>query len=437
MPRTGSDDAKEQVKARLNLVEVVRQRVPLRKQGREWVGLCPFHQEKTPSFSVNEGKQSWYCFGCSRGGDLFSFVQEYEKVDFRQALEMLAEQAGVELQERTSAERRRSEQRKRLLSLLALAQRYYDYVLHQAPAGKPGLDLLERRQVSTEITKTFGLGYAPGGQSLATYLRRRGHNPYDAIAAGLVRRDGEDFFQQRVVIPIRDESGRPLAFTGRTISADEPRKYLNTPETPIYVKGRVLFALDLARRSIEEQGCATVVEGQFDVIAAHEHGVTTAVASSGTALTEEQLRLLRRFTDDLVLVFDNDRAGRSAAGKAVRLAVEQGMRTRVLRLPGGVKDPDEFLRQGGQWEDALQTAREGMEQRMRDAMEGLDVTRPDQLARAVAAVQAVLDDVSEPAIWERYKELAKQLLEIDPRQDPFRRRGGRRRAAGAPPDKPS
>ena len=429
-PPVGSDDAKEQIRNRLNLVDVVRQRVPLRKQGREWVGLCPFHQEKTPSFSVNEGKQSWYCFGCGRGGDLFSFVEEYEKVEFRQALEMLAEQAGVELRERSGAERQRSELRKRLLGLLALAQRYYDYVLHETPAGAPGRKLLEERGVSTEIARTFGLGYAPGGQSLAGYLRRRRHDQRDAIEAGLVRRDGQDFFQQRVLIPIRDESGRPLAFTGRTITAGEPRKYVNTPATPIYDKSRVLFGLDLARRSIEEQGFATVMEGQFDVIAAHEFGVTTAVASSGTALTQEQVRILHRFTDDVVLVFDNDRAGRAATDKAVRVALDAGMRTRVLRLDGEAKDPDEFLRQGGDWESRLRAAREGMEQRIRDTTEGLDLSRPDHLQRAIASVQRLLDEVSEPAVWEGYKELSKQILSIGARQEPFRRRPPRR--GGAP-----
>ncbi len=425
-PPVGSDDAKEQIRLRLNLVDVVRQRVPLRKQGREWVGLCPFHQEKTPSFSVNEGKQSWYCFGCGRGGDLFSFVEEYEKVEFRQALEMLAEQAGVELRERSTAERQRSELRKRLLGLVALAQRYYDYVLHQAPAGALGRKLLEERGVSTEVAQTFGLGYAPGGQSLAGYLRRKGHDQRDAVEAGLVRRDGQDFFQQRVLIPIRDESGRPLGFTGRTIAAGDPRKYVNTPATPIYDKSRVLFGLDLARRAIEERGMATVMEGQFDVIAAHQFGVTTAVASSGTALTQEQARILRRFTDDVVLVFDNDRAGRAATGKAVRVALEAGMRTRVLRLEGEAKDPDEFLRQGGDWEARLRAAREGMEQRMRDAVEGLDPSRPDQLRRAITTVQQLLDEVSEPAVWEGYKELAKQILGVDARQEPFRPRSQRR-----------
>jgi DNA primase catalytic core len=435
-PLVGSDDAKEQIRNRLNLVDVVRQRVPLRKQGREWVGLCPFHQEKTPSFSVNEGKQSWYCFGCGRGGDLFSFVVEYEKVDFRRALEMLAEQAGVELRERTSAERQRSELKKRLLALVALAQRYYDYVLHQTPAGAPGRELLAARGVSTEVAKTFGLGYAPGGQSLAGYLRRRGHDQRDSIEAGLVRRDGQDFFQQRVLIPIRDEAGHPLAFTGRTIAADEPRKYINTAATPIYDKGRVLFGLDLARRPIEDRGLATVMEGQFDVIAAHEFGITTAIASSGTALTQEQVRLLRRFTDDVVLVFDNDRAGRAATDKAVRLALEAGMGTRVLRLTGDAKDPDEFLRQGGDWEARLRAAREGMEQRMRDAIDGLDLGRPDQLQRAIGAVQRLLDEVSEPSVWERYKELAKQILEIDARQEPFRRRSPSRSTGPAADDDP-
>src|SRR5215469_2458009 len=251
-----SEDARDQVRSRLNLVEVVQQHVRLRKQGRELWGLCPFHQEHTPSFHVNEQKQSWYCFSCQKGGDLFTFVELIEKTDFPGALRILAEQAGVELPERGGAAQERAQLRRRLVELNRLAVQYYEYVLRSIPAGQPGRDLLERRQVGEDTARRFGLGYAPGGASFTTFLRKRGHSISDAVAAGLVRRGGQDFFQQRLVVPIRDERGQPLAFTGRTVREDEPRKYVNTPETPAYVKGRVLFGLDQARDGMGERGQA-------------------------------------------------------------------------------------------------------------------------------------------------------------------------------------
>src|SRR5205807_4691226 len=232
--------------ARLNLLDVVQQHVRLRKAGREWAGLCPFHDEKTPSFSVNEQLQSWYCFGCQRGGDVFKFVELREKVTFPEALRILAEMAGVEMPERSGHDQARTRLKRRILELNALAVQYYEYVLHTTAAGEAGRTLLEKRGVGEHTARRFGLGYAPGGDNFASYRARRQRSLADAEAAGLVRR-GQDFFQQRLVVPIRDERGQTLAFTGRTVLSDEVRKYVNTPETPAYFKGRVLFALDLAR----------------------------------------------------------------------------------------------------------------------------------------------------------------------------------------------
>ncbi|HET7876470.1 MAG TPA: DNA primase, partial [Methylomirabilota bacterium] len=385
------EEARDQIRLRLNLVDVVQQHVRLRKQGREHVGLCPFHQEKTPSFSVNEQKQSWYCFGCQKGGDLFDFVEQVEKVDFPGALRILAEMAGVELPERDGGRgQERAQLRRRVLELNRLAAQYYEYVLHQLPAGESGRDLLARRQVGEVTARRFGLGYAPGGGSLASFLRKRGHSMADALAGGLLRRDGQDYFQQRLVVPIRDERGQVVAFTGRTVLTEEVRKYVNSPESPAYVKGRVLFALDLARQEVESRGHAVLMEGQFDVILAHQFGVGHAVASSGTALTAEQLQLLRRFTDEVVLMFDSDRAGRAAAEKAIELAQEQQVRTRVARLTGGAKDPDEFFRAGGSWEAVLGEARPGWEVMIRDRLEGLNAHQPADRELGIRRIRDVL-----------------------------------------------
>jgi DNA primase len=424
------DDAKEQVKARLNLVDLVSQHVRLRKQGREHVGLCPFHQEKTPSLWVNEQNQSWYCFGCQKGGDIIKWQQEIEKTDFRGALQSLAELAGVELAEERGADRERNALRKRIVEMNGLAARYYEYVLWGTEAGQPGRELLAKRDVSEEVARSFGLGYAPAGAGFAAYLRRRGRTIADAQAAGLVRRDSSDFFSERVMIPIRDERGQPLAFTGRTVRPDEQRKYVNSPETPAYVKGRVLFALDVAREGIREKGHSVLMEGQFDVIVAHGFGITNAVAASGTALTEEQVKLLKRFTEEVVLVFDNDRAGRSATFAAIEKAAEGGLRTRAGLVTGGAKDPDEFLRGGGDWDGVLRAAQPGWEFWIRDSISELNTHRPDQLDVALRRVDEILAKIADPAVRDQYRALVPQWIDADPAV--LMRRLGTARPAGRP-----
>lgn len=415
MPLPRSDDTLDQVRSRLNLVEVVQEHIRLRKRGRELWGLCPFHQEKTPSFHVNEQKQSWFCFGCQKGGDMFEFVKLIEKTDFPGALRILAEMAGVDLPERGAGGQQRSQLKRRLIELNRLAGQYYEYVLHELPAGEPGRQLLAKRDVGEATARRFGLGYAPGGANLAAFLRKRGQSTADAIAGGLVRRSGEDFFQQRLVVPIRNERGQVVAFTGRTVLPGEVRKYVNTAETPAYSKGRVLFALDLAKAEIGSRSYAVLMEGQFDVIVAHQVGVTNAIASSGTALTGDQLTLLRRFTDDVVLMFDNDRAGRAAAAKAIQVAQEHQVRTRVARIAGDAKDPDEFLRSGGSWEEVLREARPGWEVMIRDAIQGLNSHSPADREVGIRRVREVLALIKDPAERDTYAEVAGRLFDIEPR----------------------
>src|SRR3982074_341935 len=245
------------------------------------------------------------------------------------------------------------------------------------PAGEKGRALLEARLVSEETARRFQLGFAPPGRGFAEYLRAKKMSLQDAKEAGLMRYDGTDFFAERLVIPIRDERGQPLAFTARTVRADEQRKYINSPDTPAYIKGRVIFGLDLAKDEIAKRGHAVLMEGQFDVITAHHHGVTNAVASSGTALTDDQVRLIKRFTDELLLVFDAGRAGRAAAFKAIELASGHQMRTRVATVTPPAKDPDEFLRAAGaqapeRWEELAAAAPSGWEFWIKDSLAGLN-----------------------------------------------------------------
>jgi DNA primase len=409
------DDAFAEVKARVDLVKVVQEHVRLTKRNRDLWGLCPFHQEDSPSFKVDPQRQSWYCFGCERHGDVFTFVELIEKTDKRGALQMLAERVGVELQQLSPEQRERADARKRILAMLKLASQYYEYVLWSIPAGEPGRRLLEQRQVSEETARRFQLGYAPAGRGFAEYLRAKKRSLSDAQAAGLMRRDGADFFAERLVIPIRDERGQPLAFTARTVRADEQRKYINSPETPAYVKGRVIFGLDLAREEITKRGHAVLMEGQFDVITAHQFGVVNAVASSGTALTEDQVRLLKRFTDELLLVFDADRAGRSAARKAAVLVAGLGMRTRVATMPDGL-DPDEFLRSAApdanaRWEALAAKAPSGFEAGLAEDVAGLNPSNPNSVEAVAGKIRDFINQF--PAgLREGYAEIGERRTGI-------------------------
>ncbi|HVD47858.1 MAG TPA: DNA primase [Candidatus Limnocylindria bacterium] len=418
MPTSTSDDAFAEVKAKVDLVKVVQEHVRLTKRNKDLWGLCPFHQEDSPSFKVNPQMQSWYCFGCERSGDVFTFVELIEKTDKRGALQMLAERAGVELKKLSPEQKERSDSRKRLLAMLKLAAQYYEYVLWSTPAGEVGRRLLGDRDVGEETARRFQLGYAPAGRGFAEYLRAKKRSLADAQEAGLIRRDGSDFFAQRLVIPIRDERGQPLAFTARTVRADEPRKYINSPETPAYIKGRVIFGLDLARDEIATRGHAVLMEGQFDVITAHQFGINNAVASSGTALTDDQVRLLKRFTDELLLVFDSDRAGRSAAFKAVELGAAHQMRTRVATITGA-KDPDEFLRAAGaeaakRWEELAAGAPSGWEFWIKDALTGLNTGNPNHLEQAASRAREVLERIPDLAVRESYRERAAGWIGVQP-----------------------
>jgi DNA primase len=438
VPTTATDDAFAEVKARVDLVKVVQEHLRLTKRNKELWGLCPFHQEDSPSFKVNPQTQTWYCFGCLRHGDVFTFVELIEKTDKRGSLQMLAERAGVELKKLSPEQKERSDSRKRLLAMLKLAAQYYEYVLWSTPAGEPGRRLLTDRAVGEETARRFQLGYAPAGRGVADYHRAKKRSLADAQEAGLTRRDGSDFFSERVVIPIRDERGQPLAFTARTVRTDEQRKYINSPETPAYVKGRVIFGLDLARDEITRRGHAVLMEGQFDVITAHQFGLQNAVASSGTALTDEQVRLLKRFTDELLLVFDADRAGRSAAFKAVELAAAHQMRTRVATVTGA-KDPDEFLRAAGaeasrRWEELVENAPSGWEYWIKDALTGLNTGNPNQLELAASRVREVLERIPDPAVRDTYRERAAGWIGVQPHllvsQPPTARGMGAGKGAG-------
>jgi DNA primase len=345
-------DAVAEVKLRLDIVEVIGGYVTLHRAGRELTGLCPFHAEKTPSFSVNPERQVWHCHGCGAGGDLFGFIQQIERIDFRHALEMLADRAGVELESGPRADRGAGRRRRRSIELNGKAQLYYAHVLWESPAGERGRSLLRDRGVDDVLARRFGVGFAPAGgageDALTRYLTSKvGAGVEELVEAGLTHppRGGRahDRFRDRVVFPIRDERGEVLGFGARALGDAKP-KYLNSPDSVAYHKSAAIFGIDLARTAIAGKRAAVIVEGYFDVMAAHAAGIEHTVASSGTALTREQVHSLGRMAETLILCFDGDDAGRGATTKAVDVIAAEGVQARICRLPAAFKDPDELVR---------------------------------------------------------------------------------------------
>lgn len=435
-------DAVAEIKARVDIVDVVGDHVPLRRAGREHTGLCPFHGERTPSFTVSQDKQVWYCHGCGQGGDVISFVMRLEHADFRQALETLAERAGVELDRGTpGGGRGAARHRRRVLELQARAQSFFEHVLWSTEAGAEGRQLLARRGVPEELARRFGLGFAPAGgpgeDALVRYLTRRaGASNGEIVDAGLAHpargASARDRFRHRLIFPIRDERGQTVAFGGRALGDAVP-KYLNSPETAAFSKSRALYGLDLARAHIAESRAAVVVEGYFDVISCHRAGAANAVASSGTALTRDQVRLLHRYADRAILCFDADAAGQAATSRAVDVVAAEGCACRIAVLPAGIKDPDELARRDPaalaqvisgsrpEWDVLLDGA-------LRDGEGGTVESRRAALERCVA----VLVRVPVAAVREMYLQEAARRLEVPPgalAADVARALGQPRRAA--------
>ncbi len=352
-------DTIEQVKQRADIVDVISEHVVLRKGGKGFMGLCPFHQEKSPSFSVSPTKQMYYCFGCNAGGDAIKFLMEIGKRSFSEVVLDLARRYQVSVQtlepEQRQELQRQLSLREQLYEIMAIAAQFYQHALRQ-PQGQAALNYLQsERQLNRETIELFGLGYAPPGwETLYRYLVEQKRYPVQLLEqAGLIRQrqssDGYyDYFRDRLMIPIRDTQGRIIGFGGRTLSDEQP-KYLNSPETELFSKGKTLFALDLAKSAISQLDAAVVVEGYFDAIALHAAGINNVVASLGTALSLEQVRQLLRYTESkqLILNFDADVAGTQAAQRAIgeiaTLAYQDVVQLRILNLPAG-KDADEYLR---------------------------------------------------------------------------------------------
>ena len=346
----------EKVKQQADIVRVVGEYVRLKKAGKDFSGLCPFHQEKTPSFTVSPIKQIFYCFGCHKGGDVFNFVMAMEKCEFPEAVKLVAEKCGISIprpKERSGEERKENQQRAMLVEMHREAQTFFVKQLEGTLEGKAARAYLEDRGLDKDAVSRFGIGYAPsGGDLLLRHLKSK-YNEKLLVESGLISRDqgGKlfDRFRRRITFPIANESGKIVAFGCRALGDDQP-KYLNSPESPIYSKSNVLYHLDRAKEGIRRQDFVILVEGYMDAIAVARAGISNVVASCGTSLAEQQIKLLGRFTKRVVVNYDPDTAGQSATERSLSLLLEQDFEVRVLALPpvGDKKaDPDLYIREKG------------------------------------------------------------------------------------------
>ncbi|HDQ73192.1 MAG TPA: DNA primase [Chloroflexi bacterium] len=454
----------DEVKDRLDIVEVISSYIPLQQAGRNFKALCPFHSEKTPSFVVFPESQNWHCFGaCSEGGDVFSFVMKWEGWDFRTALEEMAQRAGVELRPRTPAQKEAEEKADRLRELLDTCARYYQHLLLHAPEAQKTRAYVTERGLNEESIERFTLGYSlPGWDSARAYLIERGYTVEELIEAGaLVHREDTqrtyDRFRDRLMIPIRDRDGYVIGFGARTLDPKGVPKYLNSPKTSLFDKSHTLFGLDLARKAIRREDRAIIVEGYMDVMQAQQAGFANVVAQMGTALTEQQLKQLQRYTKRLVLALDPDAAGVQATLRGVEVARETleqewepvfdprglvgyegrlGAEIRILQLPPG-QDPDDLIREAPErWKSLIEAAVPVVDFYIQILMKGLNVDDSKAKAQVVDELLPVLQAVANPVERSDYVQKIARTLQLDVRAVQSRLNSTARQSARRPARRP-
>ena len=407
----------EQIAAANDIVEVIGSYFPLKRAGANFKALCPFHREKTPSFTVSPSRQTFHCFGCGVGGSVFRFVMDYEHVDFPSAVRKLAARCGITIVEKRGAadEERQYETRRTLLKLHAEAAEWFHENLVKREVGEPARKYLKKRGITAEIAKRWQLGYAPDEwDAFGSWARARGYDARDLITSGLVRTKDEadsdqnqisnlkpqtsyDRFRGRIMFPIHNDVGEVIAFSGRLLKDEEgAAKYLNSPETPLFRKGNVLFGLHKTKRALIEADCAIVCEGQIDLISLFEAGITNVVAPQGTAFTENQARILKRFVDEVVLCFDSDAAGAKAAERSLDALLQNDLIVRVVELPVG-EDPDSLVRREGKekFENRVASAQDFFDYWIEREMEAADVSSLGakmQVARRLAETVSRVHD---------------------------------------------
>lgn len=354
------NSAAQDIKDRINIVDLIGEYVRTQKAGANWKALCPFHHEKSPSFMINEEKQIWHCFGCGKGGDVFGFLMEIEGIDFKEALKILAEKTGVELPRFNKSQPEFVDDKKKTLEILELAVKFYEKQLWDGMGKDKILDYLRKRGLNDQTIRDFRLGYAPNGwDNLLKFLMGRGYSTNDIAKTGLLVAKNEargngfyDRFRNRITFPVMDIMGKAVGFSARVApGGDESQaKYVNTPETSVYHKSKVLYGLNMAKQEIKNQNSAIIVEGNMDVIASHQAGIKNTIAVSGTALTPEQVDILKRYAGKIKMLFDMDSAGEKATQRSAEICFQKDINVSVITLPEGKdaaelvqKDPKKFI----------------------------------------------------------------------------------------------
>ena len=403
----------EDIRNKADIVKVVSEYVGLKKRGKNYLGLCPFHSEKDASFTVSPEKQIFHCFGCNEGGNAFAFLMKMENISFVQAVEELGSKVGVKVPKSPQAAAARSKKEK-LFHIMGLAAKYF-----QSQLSQPALDYLTKRKISEKTIKEFKLGYVPAGwDNLFKSLIGRGVNPEDMASLGLVlarekKGDYYDRFRNRLIFCIQDPRGRVLAFGGRALGNEEP-KYLNSPDTYIYHKGETLFGLNLSKDSIKKKKTAILVEGYFDLITPFQAGITNIVASLGTALTTNQAKLLSHYCETVIIAFDQDIAGGIAAERSIEIFRNEGLKVKVAKLQGG-KDPDEIINKQGKeaFEAILEQALSYLDFKIKQICLKQNLNEIEGRSHALKEIATLLSKEKEEFVQNEYSKLAAQTLKTD------------------------
>lgn len=407
-------DAKEEVRARLAIEDVIGEYVELKRAGRNFKGLSPFSDERTPSFFVSPDKNIWHDFSSNKGGDIFSFVMEMEGIDFRAALEQLAKKANVDLTQFQSAGASQfAARKKRLHEINALAAKFYMASMVKNRSAQEYI--FQKRGLDKPTVQEFMIGYAPeSGQALTNFLLKRKFSKKDIADAGLANRYGSDLFRGRMMVPLMDQAGQVIGFTGRIIGeVENAPKYLNTPQTLLYDKSRHVFGLSQAKKAIREQDCVVLVEGNIDVVSSHQAGVKNVVATAGTALTEHHLRALSRLTSDVRLGFDGDKAGVAAAERAIGIASTLNLDLTIVSMPQGLqaKDPDELIKRDVElWKKAIDDAEPAVDWLFRQFSSRLDMTSASGKRIFTSAALDVVRRLDDSVERDHYEQKIAELI---------------------------